>query len=61
MTKNQETPAYIRSIKYKTEKKKKKPSSLAYKPNLGSNQLENSTSRKFKNFFLRKQNFVEVF
>ena len=24
MTKNQETPAYIRSIKYKTEKKKKK-------------------------------------
>ena len=53
MTKNQETPAYIQSIKYKTEKKNK-PSSLAYKPNLGSNQLENSTSRKFKNIFLKK-------
>lgn len=25
MTKNQETPAYIQSIKYKTEKKKKNP------------------------------------
>lgn len=52
MTKNQDTPDDTQSIKYKTEKTK--PSSLAYKPNLGNHQLENSTSRKFKNIFFKK-------
>lgn len=52
MTKNHDLLTYkLLNIK---QKKKKNPSSLAYKPNLGGNQLENSTSRKFKNIFLKK-------
>lgn len=51
MTKNQ---GHLITYKVLNIKQKKKPSSLAYKPNFGNNQLENSTSRKFKNIFFKK-------